>query len=330
MLRENNFKINSKIRNKINETSINHKIFVEKKVKDCMSKTKKMLREEMFKSAQNSLDNDYVIAYKPNGGKKPDLGQNGKLTGIVDNNYNKAIKELKNLSYNLPDVSQQNFILSCSNITENVIADIIKNIADIGVKAMFGRQESLISANVKRVVQTIINRTAGSITLDYAIQSGYEYVLVSGHFGARYNATIKTWSHVEWQGDVYKIKGADKDIRNLEDATGFPNDPGGLLGWNCRHSFSPYKLGMPNAYKNFTNKDYSEDYKKIAYQRTLEKNIRQTQRELNCLSLADKTLNIKSIKNSMYTTKTKLARQKSNYKKYCAKYGLRTSDYNLK
>lgn len=329
LLQENDFKFNKKIRDKMAELSIKHKEFVKKEVNSSIKYTEDLLSKSILKSAEKSLENDYSGVYKPNGDKEPNLRQNKELMKIMNKEYTEAVKEINSITHSLPKTAQSNFILGCNTVTENVIADVIKNMADAGLSSMFGLRRSLISADIKRVVQTVINRTAGKITLAYALQTGYEYVLVSGHFGARWHATIKTWSHIEWQGTVYKIIGKDKDIENLKTVTGFPTDPGGLLGWNCRHSFSPYKLGMENPYKEFADKDYSDVYKRISYQRTQEKAIRQTRRELQCLTTADKKLNNQNIKESIYTTKTKLARQLSNYKKYCAKYNLKVSDYNL-
>jgi hypothetical protein len=329
LLQDNDFKYNSAIRNKISELSLKHRNFVKKEVDSSIKYTKEILSKSMFKSAQKSLENDYMQTYKPNDDKEPNLRQNKELMDIVSKEYTKAVKELNAITNYLPDVAQKSFMLNCETASANLIADIIKQTAENGLSSMFGLRKSLISADIKRVVQTVINRTAGNITLAYALQVGYEYVLVSGHVGARWHATIKTWSHIEWQGTIYKIKGKDKDIENLKTVTGFPTDPGGLLGWNCRHSFAPHKLGMPNPYKNFTDKDYSDVYKRISYQRTQEKIIRQTRRELECLTTADKKLNNQKVKESIYTTKTKLARQLSNYKKYCAKYNLKVSDYNL-
>lgn len=104
-----------------------------------------------------------------------------------------------------------------------------------------GRADQMDVA-VRRCTMTASAQLAGEITMANVDQTETEYVEVSAHWGAREGEGHA--NHVGWQGKVYKVHGADAQYANLEDATGYPSDPTGLCGYNCRHVFYPFWPGI--------------------------------------------------------------------------------------
>lgn len=103
---------------------------------------------------------------------------------------------------------------------------------------------------------------------------------VSSHGGARP-------SHAVWQGRCYSLDG-EREIdgvvyRDFRTATGYGTGAG-LCGWNCRHSFGPYRHGAPRQYEpnpvSETGYTDAELYALSQKQRACERAIRAAKREL--------------------------------------------------
>lgn len=119
-------------------------------------------------------------------------------------------------------------------------------------------------------------------------ECGCGFVEVSSHYGARP-------SHQDWKGRVYSLNGrVTVDGVTYEDfgeSTGYygEGDHGALgdrlQGVNCRHHFGPWLPGMPCAFhpnpKHPSGKSNEETYKLTQKQRTLERALRDTRRELS-------------------------------------------------
>lgn len=181
----------------------------------------------------------------------------------------------------------------------SAICEVLDRYAQSGVVIDYptGARRSLEAA-VRCCVVTSMNQTAAQVTNQYIAQKGIEYVLVSAHMGARHSKKFPDGipSHDHWQGKVYKIVGSDKDAPNLLDATGYTVDPKtgqgrvvdplGLHGYNCRHSHKPWDKSLRNPYVDADGNpkidahESQELYEKQQQQRSMERAIRQTKREL--------------------------------------------------
>lgn len=95
---------------------------------------------------------------------------------------------------------------------------------------------------VRNAMLTTSAQLSGQITMQNAEDTGVELVEVSSHWGAR--TGVGHGNHAGWQGKIYCIRGTDGVHENLEAATGYPSDPKGLHGYNCRHSFFPFWAGI--------------------------------------------------------------------------------------
>lgn len=96
-------------------------------------------------------------------------------------------------------------------------------------------------------VRTTLNQMAADISMSNAEQLGTDLVEVSSHGGARDGDGHA--NHAGWQGKVYSISGKAHPkeskrlgykILSLEAVTGYPHDPAGLCGYNCKHTFYPF------------------------------------------------------------------------------------------
>ena len=142
-------------------------------------------------------------------------------------------------------------------------------------------------------VRTTLNQMAADISMSNAEQLGTDLVEVSSHGGARDGDGHA--NHAGWQGKVYSISGKAHPkeskrlgykILSLEAVTGYPHDPAGLCGYNCKHTFYPFLEGIsdptpiekePDPVK-VDGRTYTF-YQATQYQRRLERELREFKRQ---------------------------------------------------
>ena len=142
-------------------------------------------------------------------------------------------------------------------------------------------------------VRTTLNQMAADISMSNAEQLGTDLVEVSSHGGARDGDGHA--NHAGWQGKVYSISGKTHPkeskrlgykILSLEAVTGYPHDPSGLCGYNCKHTFYPFIAGISDptplekepAPVKVDGKTYTY-YQATQYQRRLERELREFKRQ---------------------------------------------------
>lgn len=142
-------------------------------------------------------------------------------------------------------------------------------------------------------VRTTLNQMAADISMSNAEQLGTDLVEVSSHGGARDGDGHA--NHAGWQGKVYSISGKAHPkeskrlgykILSLEAVTGYPHDPAGLCGYNCKHTFYPFIAGISDptpmekepAPVKVDGKTYTY-YQATQYQRRLERELREFKRQ---------------------------------------------------
>ncbi|MCD8366312.1 MAG: phage minor capsid protein, partial [Clostridiales bacterium] len=137
----------------------------------------------------------------------------------------------------------------------DAIARAIKECASEGNFVSYASgTKSRVDVAVRRSVLTAVNQTAAKMTESYSADLGAEYYETSAHFGARP-------THQEWQGQVFKIEGSDRNYPNFADSTGYGTGDG-LCGWNCRHSFYPY---WPDISERAYSEETLEEYASKSY-----------------------------------------------------------------
>lgn len=142
-------------------------------------------------------------------------------------------------------------------------------------------------------IRTTLNQMAADISMSNAEQLGTDLVEVSSHGGARDGDGHA--NHAGWQGKVYSISGKAHPkeskrlgyrILSLEAVTGYPHDPSGLCGYNCKHTFYPFIAGISDptplekepAPVKVDGKIYTY-YQATQHQRRLERELREFKRQ---------------------------------------------------
>lgn len=167
---------------------------------------------------------------------------------------------------------------------QDAIFEAVKKLGAEGIKCVnyaSGRSDQLDVA-VRRAVVTGIGKTCCDLQLDLANEMDCQLVEVSSHLGARP-------SHAEWQGKIYSLVKGHPRYPYFYEATGYGTGDG-LGGWNCRHSFFPYFEGLssPANAPDFTKSENEQVYNDTQKQRSYERAIRQSKRELAALDSARK------------------------------------------
>ncbi len=162
---------------------------------------------------------------------------------------------------------------------DQAVFDAVKKLGADGLKAVkypSGHTDQLDVA-VRRAIVTAVGKTCGDMQLDLAKEMDSRLVEVDSHLGARP-------SHAEWQGQVYSLDKDDPKYPYFYDATGYGTGEG-LCGWNCRHSFYPYFEGLSEraSIPDFTQEENARVYEDTQKQRSYERSIRKSKRELAAL-----------------------------------------------
>lgn len=169
---------------------------------------------------------------------------------------------------------------------QRALEDAVRDLAQSGVRVV--NFESGVTRQVDTAVRNAMLTTsaqlAGQITMQNMQQGDTNLVEVSKHWGARTGKGHG--NHAAWQGGIYCIAGTDGVHRNLKEATGYPDDPTGLLGYHCRHTFYLFWEGIskPTEWPDepepveINGKKYTY-YEITQAQRRMERDIRALKRE---------------------------------------------------
>ncbi len=289
----------------------------------------KEIAEAMEDAGVRTLSYDDRI-YKRAGLSPLPLMQSPELIRLMQRSYEATLGEWANFTRTMADESQRLFISELDrayalvstgalSYTEAVM-EIVNNIVSDGVVVKYpsGRKDTIETATL-RAVRTGISQATGQIQTARMDEMGVDLVLVSSHLGARP-------SHQAWQGKVYSKSGRNAKYLSFRQVTGYGTVEG-LCGANCRHSFGPYFEGMDNPFEQYDSEENRKQYEKEQYQRTLERRIRKTKREVMGLKESVDSMEDERAKlNAEIAYQRKcdlLAKQNAAYKDYCEKNGLK-------
>ena len=180
---------------------------------------------------------------------------------------------------------------------------------------------------VFNTLRTASAQLSAQITMHNVETTGTELVEVSSHWGAREGTGHA--NHAGWQGKIYSVHGSTPDYPNLEEATGYPSDPRGLCGYNCRHTFYPYWEGISEptdfppepAPVTVDGREYTY-YQATQEQRRREREIRAMKREANALEAAGETDAAKELRAAIYG-------KTQEYKQFSQDVGIRAKGERL-
>lgn len=287
------------------------------------------IKEAMEDAGVKALEYDDRI-YQQAGLSPVPLLQAPHLVRIMQRNYEATIYEWGNFTRTMAENAQRTFIaevdkaynlvstgaMSYTEAVRNAINAIITDGAT--VKYATGHEDSIETATL-RSIRTGISQATAQIQIERMNEMGVDLVLTSSHLGARP-------SHQVWQGKVFSRSGTSDKYPDFVSETGY-GTVSGLCGVNCRHSFGPYFEGMDNPYEKFDTLENLNQYKKEQRQRTLERRIRDTKREVLGLQEAIKYSTSDKAKFELelqYQRKAALlSKQNAAYREYCSKNDLK-------
>lgn len=300
---------------------------IQKEISKITKLQQKEIAEAMEEAGVKSLEYDDEV-YHSAGLNPKAFKQSPELIRIAQRNYEATIGEIKSFTQTMALHSQQLFIKECDkayillatgamSYTE-VVKKVINNIVSDGVKVKYpsGREDTIETATL-RAVRTGISQMSGQIQLKRIEEIGHDKIIISSHLGARP-------SHHKWQGKIFTIE----EMKSTDEGMPAYGTVTGLCGANCRHSFSPYFDFMDNPFNDYDSEENRKRYEKEQRQRTLERRIRDTKREV--MGLKEAVDNCKDEKakfelDLQYQKKAALlAKQNKAYKKYCESNTLRT------
>ena len=298
--------------------------------KDIAKATKLQQREiaeAMEDAGVKALDYDDKI-YRDAGLSPTPLTQSPELIRLMQRNYEATLGEWNNFTRSTAEQAQRLFLSELDKAYNLVstgalsytqaVKEVLNNIVSDGVTIKYptGHEDTIETATL-RAVRTGISQATSHIQMARAEEMGVDKFIISSHLGARP-------SHQVWQGKIFtmdELKSTDDGMPALGTATG-------LSGINCRHSFSPFFEGMDNPFEQYDSEENRKQYEKEQYQRTLERRIRKTKREV--MGLKESVDNCKDDKLKFdldmdYQRKSALlAKQNKAYKEYCERNNLRS------
>lgn len=335
-----------------------------KKLAEITKKAEPDIMKLFIEAGLTSVANDYA----PFGMEPYDITKDKVATQILESVYKKTKGELHNYTRTTLDQSNKLFIdvldkafyeISTSMRSYNeVIQEAIETVSKEGctVKYPSGHVDKQEVA-VRRAVMTGVSQASSQITLHNCEVLDTDYVIITAHSGARYSETDKIANHIGWQGGVYKLHGVSSEksedvdkiikynrqrgiqfqgdvIPNLEEETGFPNNPLGLCGYNCRHNIRAFQIEYMDPYSvnpEIDEEKSNREYDLMQKQRAKERSIRDTRRELIGLDAAIGNCKDEETKFNLQMnydkTAKKLERQTDAYNQFCDENNL-TRDYN--
>ena len=191
-------------------------------------------------------------------------------------------------------------------------------------------KQSKVDVAVRRNIRTAISQTTGKLQEMQMDEMDCDLVETTAHAGARP-------SHQVWQGKVFSRSGTSKKYPDFVSSTGYGTITG-LLGISCRHDFYPFYEGISK--RSYTdeeleqlnnktvtyNKQEIDYYKATQMQRAMERNIRQTKREIagyEGIALESKDeARIDEAKTRITDKTTQLKQQKKELKDFIEQTGL--------
>lgn len=261
-------------------------------------------------------------------------GLSPRMMAIITDAYERTVGEISNITRTTAGATNQAFIDICDDAywkvrtgAQSYTAAMLEGVNALGrlqpiVRYPSGHKDTLEVA-VLRCIRTGVAQSSGNMSIQQCKDMGWNHVLVSQHLGARVSDTDPIADHAGWQGKVYCIDGKDAQFDNLLDVTGYPENPLGLCGYNCRHSFTPF---LPGVSRN-NNKPIDTEANRRAYelsqtQRAMERRIRAQKRKCTALHTAVKNCEDPAAKAKLqekYAQSAKrLQDQNAAYTKFCA------------
>ena len=301
------------------------------------------LKQAFEDAGVKSLEYDDAI-YKAAGLSPLPLEQSPYLIRLMQRNYEATLGEWNNFTRTTANAAQQTFIKACDkayHLTTSgtisyaqAVKEAVNDIVEKGVVVEYTREDEngkeyvyhtdTIETATLRAVRTGISQACGQITDARMEEMDWDIILVSSHLGARVTPQNDYTNHYWWQGKFYSRTGKDKRFPPFS-VCGM-GDVQGIHGANCRHSHGPGD-GVHNPFEHFDSDENKRLYELQQRQRTLERRIRDTKRQVMNLKTAVDNVQDKQAKSEVekqYQRKSALLeKQNKAYNEFCNKNNLK-------
>lgn len=307
---------------------------IKKELAKATKKLEKEIAEAMEEAGVRSLEYDDEI-YRAAGLDPAPLRQSPNLIRIMQRDYEATMGEWENFTRTTANSIHTEFIKACDTAYHQVITGGLSStqaVAEALEKAISGGvvvrypsgHEDTIETATARAVRTGISQATAHITDQRMDEMEWDTILVSSHFGARVTDKEDFTNHYWWQGKFYSKSGNDPrfppfSVCNMGHVQG-------IHGANCRHHHGPGD-GENNPFREFDEEKNKKQYELDQKQRTMERRIRKTKRELqNLRNAADKETDpiIKEHLEKQFERKSAiLKKQNEAYNDFCEETGQR-------
>lgn len=305
------------------------------------NRQEKEIKAAMEEAGVKALEYDHKI-YEAAGLSPTPLTQSPQLIRLMERNMNATMGEWENYTRTTAEAAQRLFINACDNAYHLVssgavsytqaVKEAVNNVVSGGVIVHYpsGHKDTIETATA-RAVRTGVAQATGDISIKRMEEMDWDIILVSAHIGARTgDGGQNPGNHLWWQGQFYSRTGKDKRFPPFSQ-TGYGTGEG-LCGWNCRHSFGSGD-GVNNPYKDIQTADNYKVEQLEKRQRTLERRIRKTKREVMGMQEAVDKCKDESVKFDMKLDLDHksylLQRQNKAYNEFCKENDLRTQQERL-
>lgn len=301
----------------------------------------KEIKSAMEEAGVKALEYDHKI-YEAAGLSPTPLTQSPQLIRLMERNMTATMGEWENYTRTTAEAAQRLFINECDNayhlVSSGVVSytqavkEAVNNVVSGGVIVHYpsGHKDTIETATA-RAVRTGVAQATGDISIKRMEEMDWDIILVSAHIGARTgDGGQNPGNHLWWQGQFYSRTGKDKRFPPFSH-TGYGTGEG-LCGWNCRHSFGSGD-GVNNPYKDIQTADNYKVEQLEKRQRTLERRIRKTKREVMGLQEAVEKCQDEAAKFELQQALDRksylLSKQYKAYNEFCKENNLRTQSERL-
>lgn len=296
----------------------------------------KEIKAAMEEAGVKALEYDDKT-YRAAGLSPMPLTQSPALIWLMERNYNATLGEWRNMTRSTAEAAQRLFLNECdlaySKVMSGAVAynqavrEAVESIVKSGVYVDYpsGHRDTIETATA-RAVRTGIAQATGDVSIKRMEEMDWDIILVSAHIGARTgDGGQNPGNHLWWQGQFYSRTGKDKRFPNFYEVTGYGTGVG-LSGYNCRHSFGSGD-GVNNPYADIQTADNVRMEKLEQRQRTLERRVRKTKREVMGLQEAVEKCQDEAARFELQQTLDRksylLSRQNKAYNEFCKENSLR-------
>ena len=295
------------------------------------------IAQAMEDAGVKALEYDDAI-YQAAGLEPVPLTQSPHMVRLMQDTYEQTMGEWKNFTNISKRAVHDLFVDACDTAymqamsgaisSRQAVREALETIVEGGVYVKYpgGRTDTIETATA-RAVRTGISQASGRIQIARMDDMEWDIVLTSAHIGARPgDGGANGTNHIWWQGRFFSRSGKNKKFPSFVESTGYGTITG-LCGAGCRHSFGPgdgKNNPFDTKYINFA--DQRKAYETEQRQRTLERRIRNTKREVMTLDTARTAAqgSFKDVFENDYQRKAALLqKQNAAYNQYCKENGLK-------